>query len=254
VFDRFSDHWQQTLGWQPDSEQEQGFNLLYNLVLEGNQTQNLTRITTPEDFWEKHLWDSLRGVLPFWDQRDLKVIDIGTGAGFPGLPISIAQPTWQLTLLDSRHKKTAFIATTAAAMGLKNITAVTGRAEDISQSKPHAHAYDLALIRAVGNAGLCAQYALPFVKLGGFAVLYRGQWNQAEQDDLQQACRSIELSIVQLQSPNPSPSRSPSKKILKQSMQINIDRVESFTTPLTHSARHCVYLGVHQNLLPVQAD
>ncbi|MFN4775859.1 MAG: 16S rRNA (guanine(527)-N(7))-methyltransferase RsmG, partial [Pseudanabaena sp.] len=95
-FSHLFEHWQSTLNWSPTPDQIDQFEKLYELVLEGNSKQNLTRITAAADFWEKHLWDSLRGVLAFWDREDLKVIDIGTGAGFPGLPISIAKPSWQV--------------------------------------------------------------------------------------------------------------------------------------------------------------
>jgi hypothetical protein len=91
------DLWQETLHWQPSSLQQSQFQSLYQQILQGNRQFNLTRITEPEEFWEKHLWDSLRGIasLPLTPEPDaLKVLDIGTGAGFPGLPIAIAQPSW----------------------------------------------------------------------------------------------------------------------------------------------------------------
>jgi 16S rRNA (guanine527-N7)-methyltransferase len=216
VFEKFLTYWEQTLHWQPSSEQEQLFTMLYELVLEGNLTQNLTRITLPEDFWEKHLWDSLRGVLPFWHQTDLKVIDIGTGAGFPGLPLAIAQPTWQLTLLDGTQKKVAFINSVVETESLTNVTVLAGRAEEINRTPKHFQKYDLALVRAVGSAELCAKYAIPFLKSNGTAILYRGQWDQHEQDTLQQYC---------------------------QALPVNISQVDSFTTPLTASVRHCIYLS-----------
>ncbi|RAQ38712.1 16S rRNA (guanine(527)-N(7))-methyltransferase RsmG, partial [Arthrospira sp. O9.13F] len=88
-----SEGWE-TLGWIPSDRQLQMFNVLYEQILAGNQRLNLTRITDPVGFWEKHLWDSLRGVVPWLsgDKLPLRVIDIGTGAGFPGVPIAIAIP------------------------------------------------------------------------------------------------------------------------------------------------------------------
>lgn len=234
MFEKFLNYWEQTLHWQPSSEQEQLFTTLYKLVLEGNLTQNLTRITQPEDFWEKHLWDSLRGVLPFWHQTDLNVIDIGTGAGFPGLPLAIAQPTWQLTLLDGTQKKIAFIDAVIASESLNNVVAIAGRAEVINRTKNHARQYDLALVRALGSAELCAKYALPLLKPNGCAILYRGQWSQLEQDNLQQACEQVCKSL------NNSPIKS--KQPIKQVLQVDISQIESFTTPLTNSVRHCIYI------------
>ncbi|MFN7468696.1 MAG: 16S rRNA (guanine(527)-N(7))-methyltransferase RsmG, partial [Pseudanabaena sp.] len=126
-FSHLLEHWQSTLNWSPNSNQIEQFEKLYELVLEGNSKQNLTRITAADDFWEKHLWDSLRGVLAFWDREDLKVIDIGTGAGFPGLPISIAKPSWQVILLDSKQKKVAFVQETIETLQLSNAIALSGR-------------------------------------------------------------------------------------------------------------------------------
>src|SRR3712207_2556668 len=88
------DLWQKTLDWQPDLQQQAQFQQFYELVLAGNRQVNLTRITEPFEFWEKHLWDSLRGVFPYVSKVALKVIDIGTGAGFPGVPMAIARPDW----------------------------------------------------------------------------------------------------------------------------------------------------------------
>jgi 16S rRNA (guanine527-N7)-methyltransferase len=216
MFEQFSHYWQQTLGWQPTLEQESQFAKLYELVLEGNKTQNLTRITDPDDFWEKHLWDSLRGVLPVWQLADLNVIDIGTGAGFPGLPIAIAHPDWHLSLLDSKTKKTNFVINTAEALGLAQVSILTARAEALNDTANHHQKYDLALIRAVGSATLCTSYVIPFIKIDGQAILYRGQWTSDEQLELEDDCRKL--------------------------LNARVTHVENFATPLTASQRHCIYL------------
>lgn len=220
MFEQFSPYWRQTLHWQPTSEQEQGFAKLYNLVLAGNRTQNLTRITDEAEFWEKHLWDSLRGVLAVWEHPGLKVIDIGTGAGFPGLPIAIAQPSWHLSLLDSKAKKTNFIRSAVEALSLEQVSIFTGRAEVLNRSDVHFQKYDLALTRAVGSAALCAQYTLPFLKVGGIAILYRGQWAESEQLELEDTCHQLANAKI----------------------ETKITRVETFTTPLTASQRHCIHI------------
>jgi 16S rRNA (guanine527-N7)-methyltransferase len=209
--------WQQTLSWQPTPAQQDSYQQFYQAILQGNQRLNLTRITEPQDFWEKHLWDSLVGIQPWLSQpsKPLQVADVGTGAGFPGIPVAIACPSWQLTLLDSIEKKIAFLETTGQALGLTNIRPAVGRAEQIGQLPAHREQYDLALIRAVATASVCAEYTVPLLKLGGTAVLYRGQWSDSETADLQ---RTVQV------------------------LGATVEQIKQWMTPLSHSVRHCVYL------------
>jgi 16S rRNA (guanine527-N7)-methyltransferase len=212
--------WQQTLNWLPTNQQQTQFQKVYELILEGNRQLNLTRITEPEEFWEKHLWDSLRGIAPQKQiisslQAGASVIDIGTGAGFPGLPIAIIAPNSQITLLDSTRKKITFIDQILTTLSLNNVKTIVGRAEEIGQQNQHRQSYDLALIRAVGTASACAEYSLPLLKKGGLAVIYRGSWTTEETASLQNAANQLG-GVIEL--------------------------IEEFTTPLTNSIRHCVYL------------
>ncbi|MBD2311504.1 16S rRNA (guanine(527)-N(7))-methyltransferase RsmG [Desertifilum sp. FACHB-1129] len=208
--------WQNTLGWEPSAAQQQQFQQLYALILEGNTRLNLTRITQPDEFWEKHLWDSLRGIKG-WLQADTlaKAIDIGTGAGFPGIPMALVLPQTQVTLLDSVRKRMAFLTSLLREMGVQNATAVVGRAEAVGQLPQYREKYDVAMIRAVAAAPVCAEYALPLLKVGGKAVLYRGHWTTEEAEGL-------DLALQQLGGA--------------------IESVDAFTTPLTQGVRHCVYL------------
>lgn len=215
-FSHLFDHWQSTLNWMPSPEQIAQFDKLYEFVLEGNSKQNLTRITDIDDFWEKHLWDSLRGVFTFWDREDIKVIDIGTGAGFPGLPIAIAKPSWQITLVDSKQKKVTFVEETINALGLTNAIAQWGRSEEVNKLSQYKKKYDLAVIRAVGKPDVCASYVLPFLKKSGTAVLYRGQWLPEESEHLDIFCEQEGLEVV---------------------------KQDRFQTPLTAGVRHSVYLS-----------
>lgn len=214
--------WQQTLNWQPNVEQQQLFQQLYQGILEGNQQLNLTRITEPIDFWEKHLWDSLRGVAtPMMEVNNvpedsrLNVIDIGTGAGFPGLPIAIAFPQYSVTLLDSTRKKISFLETLIAKLGIHNATALIGRGEALALLPAHRQNYSIALLRAVAPAPICASYALPLLKTGGLAILYRGHWTDEETEAL---------------------------KPVVENLGGEIESIEAFTTPLSNSIRHCLYL------------
>jgi 16S rRNA (guanine527-N7)-methyltransferase len=214
------DVWQQTLGWQPSPQQQENYQRLYEEVLKGNQQLNLTRITEPHEFLEKHLWDSLRGIKSWLTdasvaEPSLKAIDIGTGAGFPGVPIAIACPSWHITLLDSTRKKIAFLDALIGTLGLTQVQTMVGRAEEVGQMMQHRDAYDLVFIRAVATASVCAEYALPLLKVNGTAILYRGQWLEAETQALTPAVQRLGGKIA---------------------------RIESFMTPFGQSTRHCVYL------------
>lgn len=222
--------WQNTLHWQPTVEQQGLFQQLYAGILAGNQQLNLTRITEPEEFWEKHLWDSLSGIAPWLSSAialpeplplppTCRVIDIGSGGGFPGLPVAIAQPHWQVSCLDSTRKKMAFLAELGQALGLSQLKTLADRAEAAGQHPAHREAYDLALIRAVGSASVCAEYALPLVAVGGVAVLYRGQWSADEAAALAAALPLLGGRLL---------------------------LVRPVTTPLSAGTRHCLYIQKQQ--------
>ncbi len=217
--------WQETIDWSPTEQQQSQLQLLYLSVVTANQKLNLTRITEPREFWEKHLWDSLRGVgnLINNSSAEFQVIDIGTGAGFPGLPLAIARPDWQLTLVDSTAKKIGFIQEVAPELNLTNVHLLVSRIEAVGQEKDHRHHYDLALIRAVAAANICAEYALPLVKIGGTAILYRGNWTEAEAE-------SLELAVTKLGG--------------------EITQVDRFTTPISNSIRHCIWIHKIANTHP----
>lgn len=217
---KMAEIWQKTLNWQPTNLQENQFQQLYQLIIAGNRQINLTRITEPEEFWEKHLWDSLRGIAPKQIfipgiDRGKRIIDIGTGAGFPGLPIALIFPNSQVTLLDSTGKKITFIETVLSALALNNAKTLLGRAEEIGQQYEHRQNYDVAVIRAVGNVSVCAEYSLPLVRKGGLAIIYRGTWSEAENESLETAVEQLG-GVVEL--------------------------IEEFSTPLSNSIRHCLYL------------
>ncbi|MBF2000898.1 MAG: 16S rRNA (guanine(527)-N(7))-methyltransferase RsmG [Synechococcales cyanobacterium M58_A2018_015] len=208
--------WQETLGWHPTQDQQAQFQRLYEQILAANQSLNLTRITEPADFWEKHLWDSLRGIQPWINtERSLRVIDIGTGGGFPGVPVALARPDWTVTLLDSTRKKINFLRTLVADLGLSQTELLVERAEQAGHLPQQRGCYDLALIRAVATATVCAEYALPLLKVGGTAVLYRGQWTTEEATALANAAQILGGTL---------------------------DGTAVFTTPLSHAVRHCLYL------------
>jgi 16S rRNA (guanine527-N7)-methyltransferase len=214
------DQWQSTLGWQPTEPQLSQFQRLYDGILVGNQQQNLTRITEPNEFWEKHLWDSLSGVVPaLTESAAHRVIDIGTGAGFPGLPLAIARPDWDVTLLDSTHKKIDFVRSLLPSLSLSNVQPMVGRAETVGQLPTHRGEYSIVLLRAVAAPSVCAEYALPLAALGGRVVLYRGQWTSEDEQSLAAAAKILGGAIA---------------------------AVNAFTTPFSHSIRHCIHLTKEQ--------
>ena len=226
------DVWQESFGWLPSESQQALFARLYGVVVEGNKKQNLTRITEPEEFWEKHIWDSLLGIMPFlsgsWLPKlesslpsVLKIIDIGSGAGFPGMPIAIANGDWQVTMVDSTRKKVTFIQNAIAQLKLNNAKGIVARAEDLGRDNIHREQYDLALIRAVGQPAVCAEYILPLVKVGGFGVLYRGYWEKSDTEALATAVQQLGSKIV---------------------------LVKSTTTPISQSVRNCIYLHKHSHV------
>jgi len=192
--------WPPGLDWQPTPAQVTDFGRLYQGILSGNQRLNLTRITAPLDFLEKHLWDSLAGILLSQSCRqlaDIRAIDIGTGGGFPGLAIAMTWPQWQMTLLDSTRKKMVFLEELGYRLGLTNLSYVIDRAEAVGQQSRHRAQYDLATIRAVGDVAVCAEYGLPLLKVGGILVLYRGQWSPEEGDRLEAVSQQLGGKVLE---------------------------------------------------------
>lgn len=215
-FPGFLEIWQKTLQWQPTPQHQVNFQRLYEEILLGNCQLNLTRITESKEFWEKHLWDSLSAIIPLGlNHQSLSVIDIGTGAGFPGLPVAICCPSWRVTLLDSVQKKMMFLKNLVTKLGIKNATVLIARVEEIGQNKKYRETFDLALIRAVASASICAEYGLPLLKLGGVVILYRGHWSEEES-------LSLESAVSQLGG--------------------KIEEVKKLFTPLSESRRHCIYI------------
>ncbi len=144
------------------------------IVLEKNKVLNLTGITEEKDFILKHLIDSL-SVLNFIPDKSKDVIDIGTGAGFPGVPIKIAEPRLNITLLDSSKKKVKFLDETIKTLDLENIKAISERAEDLAQDKNYRERFDVAISRAVALLPTLVEYSLPFVKVGGIFIAQKSQ-------------------------------------------------------------------------------
>ena len=176
---------------QADERALDRFELYQRLLLEWNEKMNLTAITDPVEVARKHFADSL-AALPYL-QPGTKVIDVGTGAGFPGVPLLILRPELQLTLADSLQKRLTFLDTLLRELGL-HAQLVHGRAEDLGQNRLYREQFDAALSRAVAGLPVLLELTTPFVKVGGAAIAYKGD----AAEELEKAKSAAFLLHVQL--------------------------------------------------------
>lgn len=155
-----------------DRQQEQ-LTVYYEMLVEKNKVMNLTAITEFDDVLKKHFLDSI-AVARFVDLTgDLSVMDLGTGAGFPGMPLKIMFPNLKITLADSLNKRILFLDAVIQELHLEGVTTVHGRAEDLAADERYREQYDYCVSRAVANLSTLSEYCLPFVKIGGSFISYK---------------------------------------------------------------------------------
>ena len=153
--------------------QAEQFQIYLDLLLERNTVMNLTAITDPEEAVIKHFVDSLSIVKVNGFDNVTSIIDVGTGAGFPGIPLKIVFPEIKITLLDSLNKRIRFLNAVIDELELENIETIHGRAEDFSKKEDYREQYDLCVSRAVANLATLSEYCLPYVKVGGCFIPYK---------------------------------------------------------------------------------
>lgn len=176
-----------TFGLTLTENQIMQFIRYYELLTEWNLRMNLTAITEYNDVMKKHFVDSLSLVRAYDLSGCISVIDVGTGAGFPGLALKIAFPDLKMTLLDSLNKRIQFLDAVIADLGLSDIETVHGRAEDFAKPGKLRESFDLCVSRAVANLSTLSEYCLPFVKVGGEFISYKSEKIAEEMSKAQKA-------------------------------------------------------------------
>ena len=173
-----------------DEDQKSKFEKYYSLLLEKNKVMNLTRITDEREIIIKHFVDSLMICKVIEIDKVESLIDVGTGAGFPGIPIKIMWPNTKVTLLDSLDKRVGFLKEVIEELDLEGIEAVHGRAEDFGQDTNYREQFDLCVSRAVANLATLSEYCVPFVKDQGIFVSYKADESDEE---INEAKAAIEI-------------------------------------------------------------
>jgi len=170
-------------------QQEEKFSAYADLLVQWNEKINLTAITDEEGIVIKHFLDSL-SIMPYMPEDARTLIDVGTGAGFPGIPVKIVNDKISVTLLDSLEKRVKFLNEVISSLGLKEIYAVHGRAEDFGADRKHREQFDVAVARAVASLPVLLEYCLPFVKVGGLFIAMKGP--DAE-NELKESGKALEV-------------------------------------------------------------
>ncbi len=160
------------------SSQEEMLKSYYDLLVSWNEKMNLTSITTYDEVVLKHFLDSAlllsSSVSESGLKSDAKVLDVGSGAGFPGMVLAILKPEWKMVLLDSLNKRVDFLNEVIGKLSLNNVTAIHGRAEDVARDDNHRESFDLVVSRAVADMSLLLELCIPFVNDDGYFVSYKG--------------------------------------------------------------------------------
>ncbi len=180
-------------------QQVDQFMTYMDMLIQWNKNINLTAITETEDIIKKHFLDCLSVSQMEAFQVDGHLIDIGTGAGFPGLPLKIVYPQLKVTLVDSLNKRIGFLNAVIEKLGLEDIHCIHSRAEDLGKDEQHREQYDMCVSRAVAHLAVLCEYCLPFIKVGGKFYSFKGQDIQEEKDESKKAINLLggEIELIQ---------------------------------------------------------
>jgi len=192
----FSEELVSKLDMKISEEQIEKFYKYMNLLISWNEKINLTAITEPKDIILKHFMDSLTILNNIKDGN--KIVDVGTGAGFPGIPIGIVNENCDITLVDSLNKRINFLNEVIKEIDLKNICTIHSRAEDFGKDKKYRESFDIAVSRAVAPLNILLEYMLPLVKLGGVCICMKSSNISEELDSAKNACKVLGGELVKI--------------------------------------------------------
>ena len=186
------------VGLELTTEQYDQFITYMRLLQEWNEKINLTDILEDEEIIKKHFIDSIKAFKRDEFKKNVNMIDVGTGAGFPGIPIAIMNPNINVTLLDSLNKRIKFLDIVISKLGLKNIKTIHSRAEDGARNKKLREKFDIATSRAVANMSVLSEYCLPYVKVGGKFIALKGPAVDQEIEESDVAIKTLGGELEQI--------------------------------------------------------
>nr|UWI50185.1 16S rRNA (guanine(527)-N(7))-methyltransferase RsmG [Clostridioides difficile] len=175
----------------------QKFKIYRDILVDWNQKMNLTGIEDEKEVYIKHFLDSISAVKNGYIKNGMSIIDVGTGAGFPGIPLRICLDGLQLTLLDSLNKRISFLEEVGRTLELEGITFIHGRAEDFGKDEKYREKYDIATARAVAGLPILMEFCVPFVKVGGYFICLKGPNANLELEESKKAIDTLGLKFVE---------------------------------------------------------